>query len=52
MSLNTVVAGAAVTEFIVWATGIREPKPLLTYRADLGPMRASLDAPAQDCPYK
>jgi hypothetical protein len=51
VSINTVVAGAAVTEFMAWATGQRGPKPLLTYRADQGSMRVSLDAPAEGCPY-
>jgi molybdopterin-synthase adenylyltransferase len=51
VSINGVVASAAVTEFMVWATGLRPPKPLLTYRADHGIIRASLDAPTEGCPY-
>lgn len=51
VSINTVVAGAAVTEFMVWVTGLRAPKSLLTYRADQGSMRVSLDVPTEGCPY-
>lgn len=51
VSVNGVVSSAAVTEFTAWVTGLREPKPLLTYRADQGSMRVSLDAPAEGCPY-
>lgn len=51
VSINGVVASAAVTEFMASVTGLREPIALLTYRADQGTMRASLDAPAVGCPY-
>jgi molybdopterin/thiamine biosynthesis adenylyltransferase len=51
VSMNTVVAGVAVNEFMAWSTGLREPKALLTYRADLGSMRPSLDPPMASCPY-
>jgi hypothetical protein len=51
VSINSVIAGLAVTEFMVWITGLREPKPLLTYRAEHGGVRVSLDAPATGCPY-
>jgi hypothetical protein len=40
-----------VTEFMVWVTGLRAPQPLLTYRADRGVVRASMDQPVPGCPY-
>jgi molybdopterin/thiamine biosynthesis adenylyltransferase len=51
VSVNGVVASTAVTEFMVWATRLRSPKPLITYRADHGSMRVSLDRPGEGCPY-
>jgi molybdopterin-synthase adenylyltransferase len=51
VSINGVIASAAVTEFMVWVTGLRAPKPLLTYRADRGGVTVSLDTPAAECPY-
>ena len=51
VSINGVVASAAVTEFVAWVTGLRPPKALLTYRADQGSMRISIDPPAEGCPY-
>ena len=41
----------AVTEFMVWVTGLRPPQPLLTYRAERGIVRQSIDPPNQGCPY-
>jgi molybdopterin/thiamine biosynthesis adenylyltransferase len=51
VSLNGVVASLAVTELMVWRTGLREPNGLLTYRADQGGVRISRDAPFAGCPY-
>jgi molybdopterin-synthase adenylyltransferase len=51
VSINGVVASLAVTEFMVYVTGLREPVGQLTYRADLGVVRASLDHPNPDCYY-
>ncbi len=51
VSINGVVASLAVTEFMVSITGLRRPIGQLTYRADLGIVRASLDLPAPDCYY-
>jgi hypothetical protein len=51
VSINGVVASLAVTELMVWVTGLRAPQPLLTYRADRGVVRASIDQPAPGCPY-
>lgn len=50
VSINGVVASLAVTEFMVWRTGLRLPNQLLTYRADLGGVRISRDEP-EGCPY-
>ncbi len=36
VSINGVVASLAVTEFMCWRTGLREPAGFLTYRGDLG----------------
>jgi molybdopterin/thiamine biosynthesis adenylyltransferase len=51
VSINGVVASLAVTEFMVYVTGLRGPVGQLTYRADLGTVRASLDKPGADCYY-
>jgi hypothetical protein len=51
VSINGVVASAAVTELMVWVAGLRAPKSLLTYRADQGGIRVSLDEPVEGCPY-
>lgn len=51
VSVNGVVASLGVTEFMAWATGLREPWPLLVYRADLGRVTLRTDAPAPDCYY-
>lgn len=50
-SINGVVASLAITEFMVWVTGLRAPQPLLTYRADRGVVRTSTDQPMPGCPY-
>jgi hypothetical protein len=51
VSMNGVVASLGVTEFMAWATGLREPSPELTYRGDLGCVRLSAEAPTPDCYY-
>lgn len=51
VSVNGVVASLAVTEFMVYVTGMRAPFSQLTYRGDLGIVMKSLDAPAKDCYY-
>jgi molybdopterin/thiamine biosynthesis adenylyltransferase len=51
VSINGAVASLAVTEFMVWRTGLRAPAPLLTYRAHLGTVGRSTDSPAVACPY-
>jgi hypothetical protein len=51
VSLNGVVASAAVMEFVVQVTGLRPARGILTYRADVGALRPSSDTPAGDCIY-
>ena len=51
VSLNGVVASLAVTEFLVWITGLREPRRVLTYAAEIGGIRVNLDNPPDSCPY-
>jgi hypothetical protein len=51
VSINGVVASLAVTEFMLSVTGLRAPNALVTYRAHLGGVAISRDAPAQNCPY-
>ena len=51
VSLNGVVASLAVTEFMVWTTGLRDPKRKLTYRASFGPVIASDDPVPAECYY-
>lgn len=36
ISLNGVVASLGMTEWMFWVTGFREPRKMLTYRADKG----------------
>lgn len=51
VSINGVVASLAVTEFMVGATGIREPNRLTIYRGNMGRVLVSDDAPKPDCFY-
>lgn len=51
VSINGVMASLGVTEFMVWATGLREPKPHIRYRADLGRVTLVTDTPVIDCYY-
>ncbi|MDF0667041.1 MAG: ThiF family adenylyltransferase [Nitrospira sp.] len=51
VSINGVVASLGVTEFMVWATGLREPKPHIRYRADLGRVTLVTDQPVINCYY-
>lgn len=51
VSINGVVASHGVTEFMVWATGLREPKPHIRYRGDLGRVTLVTDQPVIDCYY-
>lgn len=51
VSVNGVVASLGVTEFMAWATDLREPWPELTYRGDRGRVSLSTDPPIPDCYY-
>lgn len=51
VSINGAVASLAVTEFLVWLTGIREPKGYLSYRGDLATVRPRADPPRSYCHY-
>ncbi|MBW7932342.1 MAG: ThiF family adenylyltransferase [Gemmatimonadaceae bacterium] len=51
MSINGVVASLGATEFMVGVTGVRLPRPLLTYRASTGGVSVSVDPPSSDCYY-
>ena len=51
VSINGVVASLAVSEFMVYVTGLREPIVQLTYRGDQGTVTRSLDLGDPDCFY-
>lgn len=48
-ALNGVLANAAVMEFVVMTTGIREPARRLTYKGMRGVMVSSIDERRNDC---
>jgi len=51
VSVNGVMASLAVTEFMVWVTGLRAPVGFLTYRGDLGSVTRRTDPPSPRCYY-
>jgi hypothetical protein len=51
VSINGVVASLAVTELMVYLTGLRAPAITLTYRADSGAVMVRRDEPTTPCPY-
>jgi molybdopterin/thiamine biosynthesis adenylyltransferase len=51
VSLNAVVASLAVTEWMVWTTGLRHPRTLLEYRGQVGGVFMSSDPPRDNCYY-
>lgn len=51
VSINGMIASLGVTEFMLMATGVREPRKLLTYRGHLGIVATNTDKPTQDCYY-
>lgn len=51
VSLNGVVASLAVMEWMVWVTGLRDPRPLLEYRGIAGGVFLSSDSPRPGCYY-
>lgn len=51
VSINGVVASLAVTEFLVWVTGLREPQGYLNYRGDRGTVGSQADPARTYCHY-
>jgi molybdopterin/thiamine biosynthesis adenylyltransferase len=51
VSVNGVVASLAVTEFLVWKTGLRLPKRLIKYHGAECQIRQSADHPISGCHY-
>jgi hypothetical protein len=52
VSLNGIIASLAVTEFMIWKTGVpRLPKRLLRYDGVRGIVNEPKDPPQPDCPY-
>jgi molybdopterin-synthase adenylyltransferase len=51
VSVNGVVASLAVTEFLVWTTGLREPFGYLNYRGDRATVGARADPERSYCYY-
>ena len=51
VSINGVVASLAVTEFMLWVSGIRKPYRVITYNGKMGIVTVSRDDPAPDCYY-
>lgn len=49
ISLNCIIAGLAVTEFLMLVTGLREPNRRVTYKGMRGVFRESLDTKKDDC---
>jgi ThiF family protein len=51
VSLNGLMASAAVIEFMTFVTGLRQPFPFLVYRGDLGVVTRPSEAPTPGCYY-
>jgi molybdopterin/thiamine biosynthesis adenylyltransferase len=51
VSINGVVASLAVTEFMAWRTGLREPAGYLNYRGDRGTVGTRVDPEREFCGY-
>jgi molybdopterin/thiamine biosynthesis adenylyltransferase len=51
VSVNGVVSSLAVTEFMVWITGMRAPRGYLTYRGDLATVGSRFDPDRGYCHY-
>lgn len=49
ISLNGIIAGLAVTEFLMLVTGLREPNRRVTYKGMRGVFRESIDKKRNDC---
>lgn len=51
VSVNGVVASLGVSEFLCGLTGLRLPKPVLTYRGHMGGVSVTTDPPSVGCYY-
>ena len=51
VTLNGVLASLACTEFMVFVTGLREPKTFLKYNGKLGIVTKNTDEPTKGCYY-
>lgn len=51
VTINGAVASLGASEFLYAIAGIREPRPLLTYRGTGGTVIAAVDDPTPDCFY-
>jgi len=49
ISLNGIIAGLAVTEFLMLVTGLRPPNRKVTYKGMRGVFRESIDTKRNDC---
>jgi len=49
VSLNAIIAGLAVTEFLMLLTNIRQPNRMVTYKGMRGVVFASMDEKKKDC---
>jgi molybdopterin/thiamine biosynthesis adenylyltransferase len=49
ISLNSIIAGLAVTEFLMSVTGLRMPNRRVTYKGIRGVFRESIDKKRNDC---
>jgi molybdopterin/thiamine biosynthesis adenylyltransferase len=49
ISLNSIIAGLAVTEFLMLVTGLRAPNRRVTYKGMRGVFRESIDKKRNDC---
>jgi len=49
VSVNATVASLAVTEFMVWRVGLRNPKRLFSYYGRAGCIREDVSSPQSDC---
>lgn len=51
VTVNGIVASLSTTEFVVWRTGLRPPRPHLIYKGWLGIVSAPSDRPPAGCYY-
>lgn len=51
VTLNGVLASLACTEFLVFATNLRQPKKYLKYNGKIGIVTINTDEPAKECFY-